>query len=246
MLVLIKMIKQKGKGKLVEMIMKQQKKGHSPMILVTGRTGTFKSLGTLTICSEILDLKDEKKGEEFINNNLFVDIRDFVRKIRKAKKEILIIDEAGIHLYSKTWQSDFNRYFYQIVQTQRHRNNIYFVILPVAMSLAKDHRRMIDFEVEMIGKKIDPKNKNKALYGIANVYLIAHRHGAFYSEDIKRKWLFRAKIYPPSDSLISAYKQRENKEKRKILEGIVKKLNIKERCDHGTPLENECDMCEVV
>jgi len=226
---------------IIRAIKKHQEKGHSPMVLVTGRTGNFKSLGTLTLCSQL----DPNFNEETIRTNLFVDIREFVRKIRKAKKEILIVDEAGIHLYSKTWQSDFNRYFYQIVQTQRHRNNIYFVILPIAMSLAKDHRRMVDFEVEMIGKKIDPKNRNKALYGVANVYLIAHRHGAFVGEDIKRKWIYSARIYPPSDNLIRAYKQRENIEKRKILDAIAKKLNVKDRCDHGVPLEQECDMCGV-
>jgi len=104
---------------------------------------------------------------------------------------------------------------------------------------------MIDFMIEMIGKRPDPNDKMKALYGISNIYMIAHRHGALFGEEIKRRWLYRARTKPPPQDVIKAYQEREHEQKKKILDVILKKLNIKPRCICGAIYEEHEKFCKT-
>ena len=128
-------------NRLVSYIRRKRDGNHSPVIVILGETGSGKTCFGINLA---LALNPEWRPEE----NLFVSLPELTKKVITSKKQIIIMDEAGIHLNAKRWYSDFNIFFSQIIQTQRYRNNIYIIILPHILFLAKDHRRILNIKIE--------------------------------------------------------------------------------------------------
>lgn len=216
---------------IMDHILYKWKKGHSLVILFCGETNSGKSWSALTISEW---LARQRKVKLDLRESVFTSMKDFIFNFIDAEKRIFIIDEAKKHLDAKQWWSDFNRDFAEIVATQRFRQNIYMVILPLAKTLAKDHREIINYIFEM--KKP----------GIASTYLITRRWSELKKLDLWKWWLGDVTISKPSKKSIKVYKEIEKENKDKIFYDIIAKNLGKRFCSCGKKLnylELTCPSC---
>ncbi|MGQ4876137.1 MAG: ATP-binding protein [Promethearchaeia archaeon] len=198
-------------AKCIKYLYAKWKKGHSPLVLICGETNTGKSMTALKIAESLNPNFNPLE-------NVFFGVLDFIRKLKKAKKEILIIDEAGYQLGSKEHYSLFNKVFHKVIQTQRYKNNIFIVVLPMALSLAKDHREMINLEIEMLRQ------------GIGTTWIVQHKWGALeFDKKIIRRWyLGHIIIQMPNKKIIKLYQKKEIHDKKIILNEL-ERMVIKEQ-----------------
>ena len=127
------------------------KYGYSPMVCIVGdETGIGKSRIGLRI-SELVYWRTYKKKWE-MQKSVFFSMTKFKDNLFDTQGEIFIIEEAEIELGSDDWQSISNRWFSRIKDTQRIKGNIYIIILSMFMSLAKKHRRRINYIVDVKGR----------------------------------------------------------------------------------------------
>jgi hypothetical protein len=146
-------------NKTIDYIIQRSYK-YSPIIIFTGNTQAGKSTSSWYLANKIMQYKknvdkptfDEWNYKEFCCQNL----DEFIDKVDKYDNELIAIEEAGFQLDSKEWYSKENRIFNKILQTQAYKHNIYFIVLPYACGIAKDHRRMIDMLL-WVKKKIEDK-----------------------------------------------------------------------------------------
>jgi len=196
---------------LVHGTLKKHEAGKSPIILITGELGNGKTMAAIGL-ADLLNVKIN--GEKWSMDNIFHNVKRFVNKMYSAKNEILVFDEAGITLSSGEWWSKFNKAFYKIIQTQRFKNNIYIIVLPVAMSLAKDHRRMIDFKIQMVKKRV------------GKCWLVKKEWAKLSGDEIKSIWLGYLVFPVIEKGIVKEYKRVERREKSAILDDIAKDLGI--------------------
>ncbi len=198
---------------LIYGIMKKHEAGKSPIILITGELGNGKTMAGIGIARSI-HKKIHGTADWDMKGNIFHDVRTFVRKMFTAESQILLFDEAGVTLNAKEFWSKFNTAFYKVIQTQRFKNNIYIIILPIAMSLARDHRRMIDFKLEMVKKRY------------AKVWLVKKKWSAMKGDELQDIWIGHIQLPLIPKKIVKAYKKIEIREKGLILDDIAKSLNI--------------------
>jgi len=128
--------------------------GYSPQLVIVGdETGIGKSmLGCRS--AELIYYRafgkiwkpiiyDENK--KILEQNLFFRMSKFKGELFRTSKRILIIEEAEIELGSDNWASIQNKYFARMKSTQRIKGNLYIIILPIFMQLAKKHRRAVNY-----------------------------------------------------------------------------------------------------
>jgi hypothetical protein len=116
---------------------------YSPIAIFTGNTQVGKSTVSYYLANRISKIKDKKNWD--YTKFCCQDLNQFINAVDKYDNEIIVIEEAGFQLSSKEWYSQENIIFNKIMQTQAYKHNIYFLVLPYACGIAKDHRRMIDF-----------------------------------------------------------------------------------------------------
>jgi hypothetical protein len=126
----------------IQFLEKKFRAGGSPTVLICGPTNAGKTWAAAAI-------------GEYFNNDFDADrqmshnVKDFILSIKNNKGKVLILDEGETELAGADWWEFFNKKFGIIIQTQRYRNNIYIVIMPMAKSLAPSHRRMINAKIVM-------------------------------------------------------------------------------------------------
>jgi len=133
--------------KALSYIIKRSNK-YSPIIIFTGNTQIGKSTVSWYLANKILQVKNKIKKLTFdewdYKKYSAQNLEEFVKMVDKYDNELLCIEEAGFQLDAKEWYSKENKIFNKILQTQAYKHNIYFIVLPYACGIAKDHRRMID------------------------------------------------------------------------------------------------------
>lgn len=125
-----------------------RKQNKNFMCVVTGETGSGKSLVSISLADKI--------DPNFSVKNIIFDIDEFLDKIEhKAWEEgsAIILDEAGIQASSKEFMSLRNRAIREIAQTFRKDNLAVFFVLPSVWELDKSIRRLLHGYIET--KKID-------------------------------------------------------------------------------------------
>jgi hypothetical protein len=116
--------------------------GGSPSVLICGETNSGKTWAASCIGEHFNSDFDPAK-------QIFHNVKDFILGIKDSRGKVLILDEGETELSGADWWEFFNKKFGIIIQTQRYRNNIYVVIMPMAKSLAPAHRRMINAKIVM-------------------------------------------------------------------------------------------------
>jgi len=208
-------------------------RGYSTLIGIFGEMGKGKSLSGESIAMLI----DPEWSKE---NNLFYDVKSFMRKIVKAKKTVLIIEEAGISLSANKWWDEFNKVFYQTIQVARFKACVYIVVLPLAMSLARSHRRMLDIKIVMVKKRL------------FRWYLVKKKWGELFGEELYDIFMGHVIVPKLDPEYIKEHKKHEKKKKMKILKDLAKEVGaytksvwVCEICEFHHEIEvKECPYCK--
>ncbi len=212
---------------ILNFIKKKQALGHSLLVLICGETNSGKSITAMSLSYFFF-----KKFDTF--KNLFFDVDKFLIHLFNSRSEVLVIDEANKHLDSMKWWDDFNLAFSMAVNTQRERNNLYVVVLPIAKHLASQHRDMADVLIVMKEQ------------GIAYCYIIKKRFGEFRDLHIRPVFVGVLKIGLPPEHILKDYQAREKTDKRNILRQAINKVLNKRICLCGKKidfLEEACGYC---
>lgn len=135
---------------------------YSPIVIFTGNTQVGKSTVSWFLANKILATKENIKKPTFdewdYKKFCCQDLDEFINAVDKYDDSLIVIEEAGFQLGSKEWYSKENIIFNKIMQTQAYKHNIYFIVLPYACGIAKDHRRMIDFLIWVKRKNTETKS----------------------------------------------------------------------------------------
>lgn len=122
------------------------------LFAITGQTGSGKTYSALRI-GELLDT-------EFSADRVVFSVREFMKLINSGTLKsgsVIILDEAGIALSSKQWQSVQNRLMNFVMQSFRHRNYIVIFTSPDLSFLDAASRKLLHSYAETQG--IDAKLK---------------------------------------------------------------------------------------
>jgi len=150
--------------------------GYSPLVCIVGdETGIGKSRVGLRISELIYWRTYIKKWE--MQKSVFFSMTKFKDKLFDTQGEIFIIEEAEIELGSDDWQSISNRWFSRIKDTQRIKGNIYIIVLPMFMALAKKHRRRINYIIDVKGR------------GFANFWKIKKRSAELMGDELSKTFI---------------------------------------------------------
>lgn len=141
------------RSSLIRYIAKQRKKGYSLLILICGGQRTGKSIAGIQISKALkfLGISDFDLKLDLKHN-----VKDFVNWHLEpnSHNRTIITDEAESTLNAIEFWTDFNLAYEKIISTQMYLENIYIVILPMAIRLSKANRRFVDIKIEMMSKRI--------------------------------------------------------------------------------------------
>jgi len=127
-------------------VIREMRKGYSPIILVCGRPRSGKSHAGLTLASIFSTLHFYKWYN--YKAQFFFFPKDLIKAMDDTGGQIMVLDEAGASLNKRAWQSDFSFAFDKVLQTQGFLQNTYIFILPFASDLVKDCRKYVDYVIK--------------------------------------------------------------------------------------------------
>lgn len=207
-------------------------KGHSLTICICGETNSGKTITGLTIANYLMR---RRYGREFKpSGHVFVSLEEFILSFFKMSGEVIIIDEAKKHLDSRRWWTDFNKFFGDIIATQRYKNNLYIVILPLAKTLSREHRDMIDVILEMKRQ------------GLASCYIVKRHWSEIQHFEIWKWWVGDMIVKMPPEHIVKEYQAFEKNSKQQIYLDMVADIIKDRRCPCGSKVkftELECPKC---
>jgi len=108
------------------------------MIAITGEMGAGKS----SLALKLAEILRDEHGLKFSADNIYFDMYEFADDLARKRKHVMIIEEAGVQLYSRNFMTELNRFIAQISQMLRFRNDIIIFTLP--------HIRLLDKTVRIL------------------------------------------------------------------------------------------------
>lgn len=211
----------------------KMKYGYSPVVLITGIPNTGKTaLGGLI--SEVLTIRvqswlngnipkitQELSPKEYSllrrkyrwnpERNCFFDMNELSHKLLDAKKESILIAEAGYELSFDEWMNKFNKFFDRVITTQRVMGNCYILNIPVAKDLARRQRRKIDYQFDC------------KYWGYAKIWEIKIKTREMVGNEFNRIFRGAIRSYPlPSCWKKLQMRDEENKDRirKELIEGM--------------------------
>lgn len=143
--------------KIVTYIEQRIRKNKNMLICFTGGTGSGKSYSAIRLG----ELIGEALGVEFNEEFITFEPGEFMRMVNSDKMRrgsVLILDEAGVVINARTWQSKINMMINYLTQTFRHRNYVTVFCVPDMSFIDKAVRKLFHcyMETESIdyGKKV--------------------------------------------------------------------------------------------
>lgn len=184
----------------IEWVKNRIRKGFSPIILIVGKQRIGKTCLGLRLSYEIDRNFDCDK-------QLFFEVRQFAKSVRKYDNKVLLLDEAGIELDSYRYSDARQRCFSHIVQSQAYKQNTLFIVLPHSSDLAKCHRKYVDALIVVMGR------------GTYTMYKPSVPYWDMNDIDFRTKKIEIVIDVPlPPDHIFNAYK---NKFEKQVKEGII-------------------------
>jgi hypothetical protein len=197
--------------KALDNIVKFYKKGYSPILVFTGEMRCGKTTKAYLIAHWLSWLIFNKPWDW--RDSVITNIKQFVEMIDSSKEEIIFLDEVQGFLNAKEWYSPNNIVFNKILQSQAYKHMIFILVLPYALGMAKDHRRLIHMLFWV-------KNRR-------NVYPVLFRKKFWQLEDTPNTFFFYPIIpFDKERKLIQrcfADELKELKEFTTTIEDVVKK-----------------------
>lgn len=133
--------------KIVTYIKQRIKKNKNMLICFTGGTGSGKSYSAIRLG----ELIGESLGVEFNTDYITFEPGEFMRMVNSDKMRrgsVLILDEAGVVINARTWQSKINMMINYLTQTFRHRNYITIFCVPDMSFIDKAVRKLFHCYME--------------------------------------------------------------------------------------------------
>jgi len=132
------------------------------MVKIVGRAGMGKSWAGLELAIEVAKCIADKKGgvwQNYFNLDTCLacmGTTEIQRVMKKPKKySILFLDDIGVPLNSRKWQSETNIKFNNIIQTFRPNHNLVIMSAQAGFLMDKVPRTIAGYEIEMIDNDFD-------------------------------------------------------------------------------------------
>lgn len=195
---------------------------------ITGSTGSGKSYSALSLMEQI---NPDKTAEQLIKNVAF-NAQEFMERINRGNLQsgdVLIWDEAGVGLSSKSWQSLANKVINFLLQTFRNMNLIVIFTLPHFSFLDAGSRKLMHGLLQT--QKVNRNEK----YSILKPFILQvnQETGQIYRKYLRIKSLSgantkvtRIKCSLASKDLVKLYEEKKIAFTRKLNDEIEKKLNV--------------------
>lgn len=140
-----------------EMIAKKICSNHKQhvIMMIEGKTGTGKSYAAMDLAyNTSLQMADRLGGHptDYFNlDHIAVITPDEVVRVSKSIKKhgIYILDDIGVGLSSRKWQSKGNEVLTNILQTFRTQNNLIILTVPDGAFIDKIARKLLHYKVVM-------------------------------------------------------------------------------------------------
>lgn len=172
--------------------------------------------------------------EKYPTENICFGIASVIERLSKGnlrRGEVLIVEEAGVNLGSRDWQSKFSKMFNYILQSFRSMNIALFLNLPYLSMLDSQARHLLHYYAESVG--IDYKtgiNKCKPFFiqvaqGTGKIY----RHYPMVRLNGRNIKVKRFNYSMPSKYLIDAYEAKKEKYLKGLMKEFSDKVNGKEK-----------------
>lgn len=207
-------------------IQRRIERNQNVLIAITGQTGSGKSYSAIKIC----ELMSKQLGTEFSVDNICFEPTEFMQIInsdRLTKGSCLILDETGVAINSRKWQSKTNILIGYVTQTFRHKNYIVIFNVPDFSFIDSALRKMFHIYIETNG--IDYQEKICCL----KPFLLQtnQRTGNLYYKYLRYKvpdkevttcdgW----DLSLPSKEIIKEYENKKTLYTKKLNEGVQKEL----------------------
>lgn len=158
--------------------------------------------------------------------------------------DILIIEEAGVNLGSRAWQSKVSKMFNYVLQSFRSKNIGLFFNLPYLTMLDSQARHLLHYYAESSGINYETKtNKCKPFFlQVAQASGKIYRHYPMIKVGKRAVKIQRFNYSLPSQYLIDAYEEMKEKYVKDLIKGYAEELNGKNTREKElpTPIEEEC------
>jgi len=145
--------------------------------------------------------------------------------------EILVIEEAGVNLGSRNWQSKVSKMFNYVLQSFRSENIGVFLNLPYLTMLDSQARHLLHYYAESSGINFEKKtNKCKPFFlqvaqGTGKIY----KHYPEVKIGKRSMQIQRFNYSLPSQYLIDAYEKKKEEYVKNLIKGYAEALNGKNR-----------------
>lgn len=178
--------------------------------VITGPTGSGKSYTAIRLG----ELLGEALNTDFNIDHVCFRPRNLIKLINDgdlSQGSVLVLDEAGVAMNSRKWQSKMNVLMSYLLQTYRHMNLITFMCLPHFEYLDRQARELvhavfetdyIDYEKETAWIKPLLVQVNQRTGKMYHKYLRVREDGEKYKVD-------RAGFTLASEDLLEAYEQKK-------------------------------------
>ncbi|MHA1481992.1 MAG: hypothetical protein ACTSQA_00965 [Candidatus Heimdallarchaeaceae archaeon] len=205
----------------VSYIKQRIEKNLNMIIMISGKTGSGKSFSSLSI-GEMLD-------PDFGIERVIFKAKDLMNLINRGnlkKGSVIIWEEAGIDLSSKSWQSTTNKIINFLIQSFRHRNFILIMNAPYSDFVDNTTRKLFHAEFQTVSTNLAKKKvtiKPKLLQYNASLKKWYFHYLKVRIPDVGVIKVRRWAVPKPSSELIISY------EKAKISYTTALNLEIEEK-----------------
>lgn len=203
-------------------------KNLNALVCFTGNPGSGKSYGAIRLA----ELTAKKNGVEFNVDHIVFTPREFMNMINGGelkKGSILILDEAGVAINSRKWQSAINLMMNYVIQTFRHKNYIIIMCVPYFDFIDTAIRKMFHMFFEMT--RID--FSKKVSWSRPKIIQVNQRTGHAYYKWLRYKTsgeqpmaLDMAGFRLPSKELLKDYEKKKSEYTAKLNKGLEKDLDV--------------------
>ncbi len=209
--------------------------------LISGATGSGKTWVGLSM-GELLD------PEFGIDRVIFKgsELMDLINSGELKSGSVILWDEAGIDLSSRSWQSMMNKMLNFLLQTFRHKNLVLIMTAPYGDFIDVASRKLFHAEFETVA--INKRKKTCAIKPLLLQYNSSNKKWYRKYLQVIKKGIGQIKIKrwnvpKPSDELIEVYEKKKNEFTDSLNKEIGRSL-VKIEKDEDTLTDKQRDIVE--
>lgn len=220
---------EKEKYSWVKYIHKRIDDNKNFIMIISGPTGSGKTWAGLSL--------GELSDPDFSIDNVVFKGTELMKLINSGELKsgsVILWDEAGIDLSSRSWQSMMNKMLNFLLQTFRHKNFILIMTAPYGDFIDSSSRKLFhaEFETQSINKSLKTcTTKPKLLQYNSQMKKWYTHYLKVIKKDIGTIKITRWAIPKPSNELIKVYEQKKTIFTTELNKNIEKSLNKLEKND---------------